>query len=114
LRSDDGPDDAVRERRLTRANLLKRVFAVEIMSCRRCEGPMRLIAFTDDARVATRILEHLGCPPAGRRHAADAAAVSNSCLWATAQRTVGSSPPNRARCVRTSQARSKPRCEQAN
>jgi hypothetical protein len=66
----DGPDDAGRARRLEWAKLLKRVFAVDVLRCARCEGPMRLIAFVDDERIARKILEHLGlparAPPRGR------------------------------------------------
>ncbi len=53
----DGPDDAGRARRLEWAKLLKRVFAIDVLRCARCEGPMRLIAFVDDERIARKILE---------------------------------------------------------
>ena len=59
---DDGPDNAARARRLEWATLLKRVFALDVLTCPRCEGPMRLIAFIDDEHIARRILEHLGLP----------------------------------------------------
>ena len=32
------------------------------MMCPKCEGPMRVIAFIEDERVARKILEHLGLP----------------------------------------------------
>lgn len=59
---DDGPDDATRARRLEWAKLLKRVFAIDVLECARCRGPMRLVAFIEDERTARRILEHLGVP----------------------------------------------------
>ncbi len=66
----EGPEDAGRARRLEWAKLLKRVFAIDVLRCARCEGPMRLIAFVDDERIARKILEHLGlparAPPRGR------------------------------------------------
>jgi plastocyanin len=59
---DDGPDDPGRVRRLDWAKLLKRIFAVDVLACVRCRGPMRLVAFVDDERVARKILRHLGLP----------------------------------------------------
>jgi hypothetical protein len=51
--------------------LLKRVFAVDVLECPRYQGPMRVLSFIDDARIARRILEHLGlparAPPRSRR-----------------------------------------------
>ena len=34
----------------------------DVLVCPKCEGRMRVIAFIEDARVARRILEHLGLP----------------------------------------------------
>ena len=56
----DGPDDLARERRLDWAALLKRTHLIDVLVCPKCAGPMRLIAFVQDERVARRILEHLG------------------------------------------------------
>jgi hypothetical protein len=65
------PDDATRARRLEWSLLMKRSYAVDVLCCPRCQGPMRLIAVIDDERVARRILAHLGlparAPPSGRR-----------------------------------------------
>jgi hypothetical protein len=61
LRADDGgPDDTCRARRLEWSKLLKRVFAVDVLSCPRCDGPMRMVAFVADERIARKILTHLG------------------------------------------------------
>ena len=64
------PDDATRARRLEWSLLMKRAYALDVLSCSRCQGPMRLIAVIDDELVARRILLHLGlparAPPRGR------------------------------------------------
>jgi hypothetical protein len=48
--------------RLDWAALLKRVFAVDVMQCARCAGPMRVIAFIEDRSIVKAILAHLGLP----------------------------------------------------
>ena len=48
--------------RLDWAALLKRVFAVDVMVCPRCEGPMKVIACLEEPAVVTAILRHLGLP----------------------------------------------------
>ncbi len=42
--------------------LLKRAYAIDVLTCPRCAGPMRLLSVIQDERVARRILEHLGLP----------------------------------------------------
>jgi hypothetical protein len=49
-----------RQRALTWAQRLKRVFAIDIEVCRRCGGRLRVIASIEDPAVIERILEHLG------------------------------------------------------
>ena len=44
---------------MTWAQRLKRVFAIEIDTCRRCGGRLRVISSIDDPAVIERILEHL-------------------------------------------------------
>ena len=46
--------------RLDWAALLKRVFAVDVMVCSRCDGPMKVIAFLEESNVVQGILTHLG------------------------------------------------------
>lgn len=41
---------------------MKRAYAQEVLVCPRCAGPMAMIAFIGDARVAQRMLAHLGMP----------------------------------------------------
>jgi hypothetical protein len=49
-----------RQRALTWAQRLKRVFAIDIEFCRRCGGRLRVIASIEDPAVIERILKHLG------------------------------------------------------
>jgi hypothetical protein len=48
-----------RPRALSWAQRLKRVFAIEIQTCRRCGGRLRVIASIEAPAVIARILEHL-------------------------------------------------------
>jgi hypothetical protein len=52
------------------ADLLKKVFAVDVLACPDCGGRLQLIAFIAEATVACRILDHLGLdsqgPPVAR------------------------------------------------
>ena len=51
-------------RRIDWAALLKRVFALEILTCALCAGRMRVIALIEEGPVARKILDHLGLPSA--------------------------------------------------
>jgi hypothetical protein len=44
---------------MTWAQRLKRVFAIEIETCRRCGGKLEVIASIEDAALIERILAHL-------------------------------------------------------
>jgi hypothetical protein len=54
------PSDTDRQRSLTWAQRLKRVFAIDIEVCRRCGGQLKVIASIEDPPVIERILAHLG------------------------------------------------------
>jgi hypothetical protein len=54
------PSASARQRSLTWAQRLKRVFAIDIEICRRCGGKLRVIASIEDPEVIRRILAHLG------------------------------------------------------
>ena len=41
---------------------MKRVFAVDVIECSRCRGPMRLIACIEEQDIAKKIPIHLGLP----------------------------------------------------
>ena len=62
-----------RRRRLDWAELLRRVYAVQIMICALCGGARRIIATLPEGPVARRILRHLGLqefpPPRARARA---------------------------------------------
>ena len=45
---------------MTWATRLKRVFAIDITSCRRCGGKLSEIASIEDEAMIERILDHLG------------------------------------------------------
>ena len=47
----------------TWAELLRRVFAVEIFCCPHCGGPRRLVSFITEPEAIDRILAHLGIVP---------------------------------------------------
>src|SRR5690606_26299988 len=49
-----------RQRALTWAQRLKRVFAIDIATCRRCGGRLRVIASIEAPTTIERILAHLG------------------------------------------------------
>ena len=49
-----------RQRALTWAQRLKRVFAIDIEICRQCGGRLRVIASIEEPAVIERILKHLG------------------------------------------------------
>ena len=44
------------------ADLLRRVFAFEVLVCGRCSGPMTVISYLTDPKVLEKILTHLGLP----------------------------------------------------
>ncbi len=65
-------DRPPRSYRVPWADLLRKVFAVDVLACP-CGGRLRLIAFIAEATVAKRILDHLGLdsrgPPLARAQA---------------------------------------------
>ncbi len=77
------PDDPERTRRLCWSVLMKRTFGLDVLTCSRCAGPMRLISVIENEQVARRILAHLGlptrAPPRGRfrRHGQQSLSFQN-------------------------------------
>jgi hypothetical protein len=60
-----GPEDPQlppRARRLSWAELMRRIFAVDVLECPRCRGRMRIVAAIDQPEVIAKILTHLGLP----------------------------------------------------
>ena len=59
--------ESSRSSRRNWAELMKRVFAIDVLVCPHCEGPRKLIALLTDGLVVRKILTHLGLstePPA--------------------------------------------------
>jgi len=56
----EAPPSVAPPRRWRWAELLRRVFAVDVLACPNCGGRMRVIATIDDPQVVRRILMHLG------------------------------------------------------
>ncbi len=48
--------------RMSWAQLLKRVFAIDITTCPQCGGTLTILAAIDDPAVIAKILAHLGLP----------------------------------------------------
>ena len=48
--------------RLSWAQLLKRVFAIDLTTCPQCGGPLTLLAAIEDPTAIAKILAHLGLP----------------------------------------------------
>ena len=57
------------------AELLRKVFAIDVLECPRCQGRLEIVAFIAEPTVARRILDHLGlasqAPPIERARAPD-------------------------------------------
>jgi adenylate cyclase class IV len=51
---------------MTWAQRLKRVFAIEIETCEKCRGNVKIIASIEDPDVIEKILKHLGLDEASQ------------------------------------------------
>ena len=49
-------------RRLSWADLLKRVFAIDVLQCPKCPGRMEVLAHLTEPATVRRVLRHLGIP----------------------------------------------------
>ena len=56
----DPPNPTARS--LTWAELMMRVFAIDVLSCRHCNGRLRVISVIKKNAVIKKILNHLGLP----------------------------------------------------
>ena len=56
---DDDRGFAERHAAMTWAQRLKRVFNIDIETCEKCQGPVRIIACVEDPAVIRQILDHL-------------------------------------------------------
>ena len=57
---DDDLSSASTRSRMSWAQLLKRVFAIDITTCPQCGGPLTILAAIEDPAVIVKILAHLG------------------------------------------------------
>ena|GEM_PF-2916600 len=60
---DDAPKSTPRPRRLSWANLLDRVFGIDITICRKCGGRMRVVEVVSDPDHIARVLHGTRTPP---------------------------------------------------
>lgn len=58
----DPPPRPARKRTLDWADLLRRAFAIDVLTCGHCGGPRQVIAFITEPKVVAQILDHLGLP----------------------------------------------------
>jgi hypothetical protein len=74
----ESDEPALRPRRLAWADLLRRVFAVDVLECPRCAGPMRILATIHPPDVTQAILDCLELPS---RAPPTAAAAPSPAEW---------------------------------
>jgi hypothetical protein len=68
------PDKSPKEYRKNWARLIQKIYEVDPLTCPKCWGIMRILAFIEDREVIRAILKHLGLwlvklPPAPKAHA---------------------------------------------
>ena len=54
------PDGSSSEYRKNWARLIQKIYEVDPLTCAKCQGKMRIIAFIEDQEVIKKILKHLG------------------------------------------------------
>jgi len=54
------PDGSSKEYRKNWARLIKKIYEVDPLTCPKCQGRMRILAFIEDEEVIKKILKHLG------------------------------------------------------
>ncbi|MCE9593676.1 MAG: transposase, partial [Planctomycetes bacterium] len=59
---DSSPETCCASRRSTWAELLQRVFAIDVLACPYCGAKRKLVALINDGVVVRKILAHLGLP----------------------------------------------------
>ncbi len=63
--------------RMSWAQLLKRVFAIDITTCPQCRGPLTILAAIEDPTVIPRFSGTWACPPARHHESRPASTRSN-------------------------------------
>src|SRR5467141_2033656 len=59
---DNSEKEKPHARNYTWAQLMARIFALDVLECPRCGGRMRILAAIEDPSVAPKILDYLGLP----------------------------------------------------
>lgn len=60
---DEGTDSAGRRRRgYLWAELMRRTFGIDVLTCPHCGGRLRLLALIEHTSIVERVLRHLGLP----------------------------------------------------
>jgi hypothetical protein len=54
------PEGSSREYRKNWARLIQKIYEVDPLTCPKCQGRMRIIAFIEDDEIIKKILKHLG------------------------------------------------------
>ena len=54
------PEGSSKEYRKNWARLIQKIYEIDPLTCPKCQGPMRIIAFIEDEEVIKKILKHLG------------------------------------------------------
>ena len=54
------PDGSSKEHRKNWARLIQKIYEVDPLTCPKCQGRMRILAFLEDEQVIEKILKHLG------------------------------------------------------
>jgi hypothetical protein len=68
---DDKKNDSTKKKRITWAQLLKRVFKMDKETCNVCGGKMAVISAITDPQVIQKILEHLKLPTRSAKQIGD-------------------------------------------
>jgi hypothetical protein len=62
LEVQESEDNGAKQKRISWAKLLSRVFALDMNNCDHCGGPMKAISAVIKQEVVVKILTHLGLP----------------------------------------------------
>jgi len=54
------PEVSSKEYRKNWARLIQKIYEIDPLTCSKCQGQMRTIAFIEDEKVIKKILKHLG------------------------------------------------------
>ena len=54
------PDGSSKEHRKNWARLIQKIYEVDPLTCPKCQGRMRILAFIEDDQVIKKILKQLG------------------------------------------------------